>query len=69
MQKKTGKEERAAERAEGTGSLLLTMGQNRSFLKNKAGLVLLKGTKLPSLKPGFNSFSTERVRAFSFSMQ
>ena len=49
------KKEEAAERAEGAGRLLLTMGQNRSFLNNKAGLVLLKGTKLFSYKYGFNS--------------
>jgi hypothetical protein len=30
------KKEEAAERAEGAGRLLLTMGQNRSFLNNKA---------------------------------
>ena len=35
MQRERGKKE-AAERAEGAGRLLLTMGQNRSFLNNKA---------------------------------
>ena len=40
------KKEEAAERAEGAGRLLLTMGQNRSHGKDKAGLVLLKETKL-----------------------
>ena len=65
------KKEEAAERAEGAGRLLLTMGQNRSFLNNKADLVSLKGTKLFffSYKPGFSSFSIKRVEAFSFSMQ
>jgi hypothetical protein len=57
------------QRAEGAGRLLLTMGQNRSFLSNKAGLVLLKGTKLSSYKFGFDSFSIKRVEAFSFCMQ
>lgn len=47
----------------------LQMGQNRSFLNNKAGLALLKGTSLFSYKLGFNSFSIKRVEAFSFSMQ
>ena len=56
------------QRAEGAGRLLLTMGQNRSHGKDKAGLVLLKGTKLFSYKHGFNSFSIKRVEAFSFSM-
>jgi hypothetical protein len=58
------------QRAEGAGRLLLTMGQNRSHGKDKAGLVLLKETKLFffSYKHGFNSFSIKRVEAFSFSM-
>ena len=34
------------QKAEGAGRLLLTMGQNRSHGKDKAGLVLLKETKL-----------------------
>ena len=43
MQNAKGKKKKeAAERAEGAGRLLLTMGQNRSFLNSKAGLVLLK---------------------------
>jgi hypothetical protein len=63
------KKEEAVERAEGAGRLLLTMGQNSSFLKNKAGLVLLKGTKLSSYRLGFNSFSNKSVEAFSFPMQ
>jgi hypothetical protein len=32
---------KAAKRAEKANRLLLSMGQNRSFLNNKAGLVLL----------------------------
>jgi hypothetical protein len=65
-----GKEEKeAAERAEGACRLLLAMGQNRSSLNSKAGLVLLKSTKLSSYRLGFNSFSNEKVEAFSFSMQ
>ena len=57
------------QRAEGAGRLLLTMGQNRSFLNSKAGLILLKKIKLSSYRLGFNSFSNKRVGAFSFSMQ
>jgi hypothetical protein len=37
------------QRAEGAGRLLLTVGQNRSHGKDKAVLVLLKGTKLLGL--------------------
>jgi hypothetical protein len=37
---------RTLQRAEGAGRLLLTMGQNRCHGKDKAGLVLLKETKL-----------------------
>ena len=44
MQRERGKK-KMLQRAEGAGRLLLTMGQNRSFLNNKAGLVLLKETK------------------------
>lgn len=66
MQRKRGKKK--LERAEGAARLLLTMGQNRSFLNSKAGLVLLKGTSLFSYKLGFNSLSIKRVEAFSFSM-
>jgi hypothetical protein len=44
------------------------MGQNRSFLNSKTGLVL-KRTKLSSNRLGFNSSSNKRVEAFSFSMQ
>ena len=72
MQRERGKK-KMLQRAEGAGRLLLTMGQNRSFLNNKAGLVLLKGTKFFCFfvfnKHGFNSFSIKRVEAFSFSMQ
>lgn len=50
MQNVKGKGKKA-----GTGRLLLTMGQNRSFLYSKAGLVLLKRTKLSSFRLGFNS--------------
>ena len=61
------KKEDVAE-ARGAGRLLLTMEQSRSHGKNKAGLVLLKETKLFSYKHGFNSFSIKKVGAFSFSM-
>ena len=37
--------------------------------KDKAGLVLLKGTKLFSYKHEFKSFSIKRVETFSLSMQ
>ena len=57
------------QRAEGAGRLLLTMGQDRSHGKDKAGLVLLRETKPFSYKHGFNSFSIKRVEAFSFLMQ
>ena len=45
MQRVRGKK-KMLQRAEGAGRLLLTMGQNRSHGKDKAGLVLLKETKL-----------------------
>ena len=45
MQRKRGKK-KMSQKAEGAGRLLLTMGQNRSHGKDKAGLVLLKETKL-----------------------
>jgi hypothetical protein len=41
MQRERGNKKKL-QRAERAGRLLLTMGQNRSFLNNKAGLVLLK---------------------------
>ena len=44
MQRERGK--KMSQRAEGAGRLLLTMGQTRSHGKDKAGLVLLKETKL-----------------------
>ena len=44
-------------------------GQDRSHGKDKTGSVLLRETKPFSYKHGFNSFSIERVEAFSFSMQ
>ena len=65
--KKRGKKK--LQRAEGAGRLLLTMGQNRSFLNSKAGLVLLKRTKLSFYRLDFNSFSNKMVETFSFSMQ
>jgi hypothetical protein len=40
------KKEEAAESSEEADRLLLTRGQNRSFPNNKAGLILLKRTKL-----------------------
>jgi hypothetical protein len=58
-----------SQRAEGAGRLLLTMGQNRSHGKDKAGLVLLKETKLFSYKYWFNSVSIRKEKAFSFSME
>ena len=68
MQRERGKK-KMLQRAEGAGRLLLTMGQNRSHGKDKAGLVLLKETKLFfSCKHGFNSFSIKKAEAFSFSM-
>jgi hypothetical protein len=68
MQRERGKQKKL-QRAEGAGRLLLTMGQNRSFLSSKTGLVLLKRTKLSSCRLGFNSFSNKRVEFFSFSME
>jgi hypothetical protein len=54
MQNAEGKRKKeAAEKVEGAGRLLLTMGQNRSFLNSKAGLVLLKRTKISSYRLGF----------------
>jgi hypothetical protein len=44
MQREGGKKK--LQRAEGAGRFPLIMGQNRSFLNNKADLVSLKGTKL-----------------------
>ena len=67
MQRERGKK-KMLQRAEGTSKLLLTMGQNRCHGKDKAGLVLLKGTKLLSYKHGFNSFSIKGEEAFSFSV-
>jgi hypothetical protein len=63
------REKKKLQRAEGAGWLLLTMGQNSSFLNNKIELDLLKGTKPFSYKFGFNSFIIKRVEASSFSMQ
>ena len=45
MQRERGKK-KMLQRAEGAGRLLLTMGQNRSHGKDKAGLVLLKETRM-----------------------
>lgn len=61
------KKEEASGRAEGTGRLLITMGQNISFLNSKAGLVLLRRTKLSSYKLRFNSVSNKMIEALSFS--
>ena len=63
MQRERGKK-KMSQGAEGAGSLLLTMGQIRCHSKDKAGLVLLKETKLFSYKHGFNSFSIKKVEAF-----
>ena len=67
MQRGRGKK-KMLQRAERAGRLLLTMGQNRSHGKDKAGLVLLKETKSFSYKYWLNSFSIKKVEAFSFSM-
>jgi hypothetical protein len=67
MQRERGTK-KMLQRAEGAGRRLLTMGQIRSHSKGKAGLALLKETKLLSYKHGFKSFSIKRVEAFSFSM-
>jgi hypothetical protein len=61
-----GGQKEAAERAEGPGRLLLIIGQNRSSLNSKAGLVILQRTKLSSYRLGFNSFGNKMVEAFSF---
>ena len=51
MQNAEGKRKKeAAERAGAADRRLLTMGQNRSFLNSKTGLVLLKRTMLSSYK-------------------
>ena len=71
MQRERGKE-KILQRVEEADRLLLTLGQNMSFLNHKTDLVLLKGTKFCFFflnKHGFNSFSIKRVEAFSFSMQ
>ena len=67
-QRERGKK-KMLQRVEGASRLLLTIGKDRSHGKDKAGLVLLRETKSFSYKHGFNSFSIERVEAFSFSMQ
>ena len=67
MQRERGKK-KMLQRAEGAGRLLLTMGQNRSHGKDKAGLVLLKETKLFSYKHVFNSFSIIKEEVFSLYM-
>jgi hypothetical protein len=46
MQHAEGTMKKMSQRTEGAGRLPLTMGQNRSHGKDKAGLVLLKETKL-----------------------
>jgi hypothetical protein len=55
------KKEEAAERAEGTGRLLPTMG--------RTGLSLTKENKTLSYRLEFNLFNNKRIEAFSFSMQ
>ena len=67
MQRERGKE-KMLQRAEGAGRLLLTMGQSRSHGKDKAGLVLLKGTKLFLTNMGLIHLTLKRVEAFSFSV-
>jgi hypothetical protein len=59
MQRETGKK-RMSRRAEGTGRLLLTMGQNRSQGEDKSGLGLLKETKLFSYKHGLIHLALKR---------
>ena len=69
LQRERRKKKPLAAGSRAADRLLLTKGQNRSHGKDKAGLVLLKGTKLLSYKHGSDSFSIKRVEAFSFSMQ
>lgn len=57
MQNAKGKGKRSYRESRKAGSLLLTMGQNSFFLNSKAGLVLLKSTKLFSFRLGFNSLA------------
>ena len=60
MQNAEGKRKKeAAEKVEGAGRLLLTMGQNRSFLNRKEGLILLKKTRFSSYKLRFNTLSNK----------
>ena len=59
MQRERGKK-KMLQRAEGAGRLLLTMGQNRSHGKDKAGLGLLKETKLFSYKHGLIHLALKR---------
>jgi len=66
-ERKRGKEE-AEEKAEWAHRILLTLGQNRSFLNSKAGFNLLKWSKLSSCRIEFNLFSNGRLEAFSFSL-
>ena len=44
--------EETTERVEGAGRTLLTTGQNMSFLKSKASLVVLKWTKRSAMDLG-----------------
>ena len=68
MQRKRGRK-KMSQRAEGAGRLLLIMGQNRPHGKDKAGLVLLKETKLFFLtNMGLIHLTLKRVEAFSFSV-
>jgi hypothetical protein len=64
MQRERGKK-KMLQRLEGTGRLLLTIGQNRAHGKDKAGLVLLKSTNILSYKLRINSFSIKRGEDFS----
>ena len=56
------------QQAERARRLLLTMGQNRSFLNKKVDFILIK-KKFSTYKLGFNSLSIERVNAFTFAIQ
>jgi hypothetical protein len=54
MQNTEEKERRSCKESEGVGRFPLTVGLNRYFLNSKAGLVLLKRTKLSSYRLVFN---------------
>ena len=57
--------EKTLQRAKEAGRLLLTMAPTLSRGKDKAGLVLLKETKLFPYIHGFSSFSIKRMENFS----